>query len=272
MSKKKLNFFSYMGGKHLILNKLLKLIPSHKIYVEPFGGSGKLLLNKIPAQHEVYNDADIRIANLFYVVAHRFEEFNEKVNRLVYARAIYDKIFKEADNVKELGDVDRAVSFYFRIKSTFASKITSKSFAYSFTDSQASRYFNGLRELPYIHERLKNVLTLNNDYDIILSEYVNNKDVFIYSDPPYFNAEHYYNAKFSLEDHKKMLGLLKQAQCKWLLSGYANDLYDEELKDFYRLEIPSVKPSYGITEANKNTTNKRPEALEILWSNYPIKL
>jgi DNA adenine methylase len=261
-----------MGGKHLILNKILRLIPSHKVYVEPFGGSGKVLLNKLPAKYEIYNDADIRIANLFYVVAHKFEEFYEKVNRLVYSRVIYDNIFKEADKVKELGDVDGAVYFYYRIKATFASKITTKSFAYSFTDSQASRYFNGLRELPYIHERLQKVLTLNSDYGIILSEYMNNEDAFIYLDPPYFNAEHYYNAKFTIEDHKKMLNMLKQAKCKWLLSGYANELYDTELKDFYRLEIPSVKPSYGITEANKHLTNERPKVNEILWANYEIKL
>jgi DNA adenine methylase len=259
-----------MGGKHYILNNLLKLIPSHKTYVEPFGGSGKLLLNKLPAQQEVYNDGDIRVANLFYVVANRFEEFYEKVNRLVYSRAIYDDIFKKADAVKELGDVNGAVYFYFRIKSTFASKLTSKSFAYSFTDNQSGRYFNGLRELTYIHERIKKVLTLNKDYDIILSEYMNNENTFIYLDPPYFNAEHYYDAEFGLEDHKNMINLLKQAKCKWLLSGYANDLYDEELKDYYRIEIPSVKSSYGLTEANKHLTNTRPRSLEILWANYTL--
>jgi DNA adenine methylase len=101
---------------------------------------------------------------------------------------------------------------------------------------------------------------------------MNDENAFIYLDPPYFNAEFYYNAKFGLEDHKHMLSLLKQAKAKWLLSGYANDLYDAELKDFYRVEIPSVKPSYGITEANKHLTNERPKALEILWANYEIKL
>jgi site-specific DNA-adenine methylase len=69
-----------------------------------------------------------------------------------------------------------------------------------------------------------------------------------------------------------MLNFLKRAKCKWLLSGYSNELYDEELKDFYRLEIQSVKPSYGITEANKHLDKTRPKALEILWSNYPITL
>jgi DNA adenine methylase len=261
-----------MGGKHLILNKLLKLIPKHQTYIEPFGGSGKLLLNKIPSQQEIYNDIDIRIANLFYVVANKFDEFYSKLNRLVYSRAIYDRFFKEESNVKELGDVDRAVMFYYRIRSTFASKLVSKSFAYSFTDNQAGRFFNGLNHLPYINKRLQGVLILNKNYDIILSEYINDDKAFIYLDPPYFGAEFYYSSGFTAEDHKNMISFLKRAKCKWLLSGYSNELYDEELKDFYRLEIPSVKPSYGLTEANKHLTNSRPKALEILWSNYPITL
>jgi len=38
--------FPYMGGKYYMINTLLKVIPSHRIYVEVFGGSAKLLLNK----------------------------------------------------------------------------------------------------------------------------------------------------------------------------------------------------------------------------------
>jgi DNA adenine methylase len=269
---KKLNFFAYMGGKHYILNKLLKLIPKHTTYVEPFGGSGKLLLNKLPSQQEVYNDGDVRVVNLFYVVANKFDEFYSKLNRLVYSRVIYDEFYKAESGIKEIGDVDKAVAFYYRIRSTFASKIATKSFAYSYTDNQAGRFFNGVNQLPYINKRLQGVLILNKNYDIILSEYINDDKAFIYLDPPYFGAEFYYTSGFTVEDHKKMLSLLKQAKCKWLLSGYGNDLYDSELKDFYRVEIPSVKPSYGITEANKHLTNERPKALEILWANYPIKL
>jgi hypothetical protein len=37
-----------------------------------------------------------------------------------------------------------------------------------------------------------------------------------------------------------LLNILKQSKAKWLLSGYANPLYDEELKDFYRIEVPAV--------------------------------
>jgi site-specific DNA-adenine methylase len=76
----------------------------------------------------------------------------------------------------------------------------------------------------------------------------------------------------AIEDYKKMLSMLKNSKAKWLLSGYSNELYNEELEGFYRLEIPSIKTSYGITEANKHLVKERPKAVEVLWANFEIKL
>jgi DNA adenine methylase len=92
--KGKLVIFPYIGGKFYMLDVILKLIPKHDIYVEVFGGSAKVLLNKPPSNIEIYNDYDKKIANLFYVVAFKFEEFYEKVNRIVYSRALRKTVFR----------------------------------------------------------------------------------------------------------------------------------------------------------------------------------
>jgi Site-specific DNA methylase len=120
---KKLSFFPYIGGKGFLVNTIIKLISPHRIYVEPFGGSAKVLLNKEPSEIEVYNDADLRLANLFYVVAFKFDEFEEKVNKLVYSRALLRKFLRDVKLPKltldELGDVDVAVKTYFILRTTF---------------------------------------------------------------------------------------------------------------------------------------------------------
>jgi len=263
----RLNFFSYMGGKFYLLDKLLKLIPSHETYIEPFGGSAKLLLNKPPSKVEIYNDADIRLANLFYVVSNEatFNEFYEKVNRLVYSRVLLKELYSNIE-VEKLGDVNKAICFYYYLMTNFASQPLRYSFGYSFTRNEAFRFVNSVKKLPVVHERLKNILTFNESYDIILEKYVNDVSVFVYLDPPYYGAEHYYKIPFTRGDHERMLNLLKQAKFKWLLSGYDNNLYNKELRDFYRMEISSFKPSYGITKHSKY--KKRPKSQEILWSNY----
>lgn len=272
---KKLSFFPYMGGKHRILDTLLKNIPSHRIYVEVFGGSAKLLLNKAPSKLEIYNDYDKRLANLFYVTAFKFDEFCEKVNRLAYSREIYKQVandFKRAE-IEELGDVDLAVKTYFKLHATFSGQLNSYSFRSStFTNSASREFFSNVDKLALIHERLKNVTIECKAYDKMIEKYTDREDAFIYLDPPYFNAEQYYDAKFKLKDHEKMLSMLRNSKAKWLLSGYSNELYDSELKDFYKLEIQSVKTSYGMTEATKHLSNERPRSTEILWANYEIKL
>lgn len=57
----------YLGGK-TALPPGLSAFPAHKIYVEPFGGSGAVLLNKQPAWMEVYNDLYDRVVNFFEVL------------------------------------------------------------------------------------------------------------------------------------------------------------------------------------------------------------
>ena len=108
-------FFPYVGGKRYMLKLILRMIPKHRVYVEVFGGSGKVLLNKSRSEVEVWNDYDRRLANLFHVVVFKFEEFYEKVRVLVYSRELYREYLRELRGVGrvEIGDVDMAVKAYY---------------------------------------------------------------------------------------------------------------------------------------------------------------
>jgi DNA adenine methylase len=256
-----------------MLDVILKLIPEHEVYVEVFGGSAKVLLNKPPSDIEIYNDYDKRIANLFYVVAFKFDEFYEKVSRLVFSRASGEHFLKDYHKTKltELGDVDLAVKTYYLLRTNFSGKMASTySFRLSFGGRKniAKTFFNALSELELIHKRLQHVIIESVDFRNLLSKVVDRENVFIYLDPPYYGTEYHYNPNFSEQDHKDLLNLIKQSKAKWLLSGYANPLYDEELKDFYRIEVPAVKHSYAITMHSQ--AKEKPKAIEVLWANYDI--
>jgi len=98
-----------------MLRYILRMVSKHRVYVEVFGGSGKVLLNKPKSEIEVWNDYDRRLTNLFHVVVFKFDEFYEGVSGLVYSRELYRRYRRELREVSciEVGDVDVAVKTYY---------------------------------------------------------------------------------------------------------------------------------------------------------------
>jgi len=262
-------FFGYVGGKHFLLKHLLPLIPQHKVYVEPFCGSAKLFFAKTPSQIEVLNDKNKLIANLFYCVSFHFEEFYQKVSTLVYSRALLKLFVKELKRISDLNipDVELAVKTYYIFNTAFSGNAKSLAISFSKKRNVATSFHNKISSLYLIHERLKNVLIECSDFEEVIKRY-DSEDTFFYLDPPYYGTEHYYDGNFTEEDHKRLLSLLKQVKGKWLLSGYSNELYENELKEFNRLEFQAVKYSYGLTQNSKQ--KERPQAVEVVWFNYEI--
>ena len=66
------------GGKFYLWKWIIAQFPEHDTYVEPFGGAASVLLNKKPAQVEVYNDLDERITRLFRIIRDHGEEFSRR--------------------------------------------------------------------------------------------------------------------------------------------------------------------------------------------------
>ena len=48
----------YLGGKSRLAQQILRRLPDHTCYCEPFCGSAKILFAKTPSKCEVLNDAD----------------------------------------------------------------------------------------------------------------------------------------------------------------------------------------------------------------------
>ena len=65
------------------------------------------------------------------------------------------------------------------------------------------------------------------------------KDTLIYCDPPYLpelRKKNIYAQEMSLENHIKLLELLKRSKSKIVLSGYDSELYNDMLSNWFTAE------------------------------------
>ena len=69
----------YPGSKWRIADWIISHFPEHKVYCEPFFGSGAVFFNKSPVYIETINDLDGNIVNLFRVC----REYPEKLAQLI---------------------------------------------------------------------------------------------------------------------------------------------------------------------------------------------
>ncbi len=57
----------YPGSKWRIADWIIEHFPAHKVYCEPFFGSGAVFFNKPPLYIETINDIDGDVVNLFRI-------------------------------------------------------------------------------------------------------------------------------------------------------------------------------------------------------------
>lgn len=68
MSEIKRPVLRYHGGKFRLAPWIIAQMPPHRIYVEPYGGGGSVLMQKPRSYAEVYNDRWETVVNVFRVL------------------------------------------------------------------------------------------------------------------------------------------------------------------------------------------------------------
>src|SRR5918994_7516460 len=64
----------YPGSKWTLAERTVEQFQPHFHYVEPYFGSGAVFFSKPPARHEVINDRNQQVTNLFAMLRDRTEE------------------------------------------------------------------------------------------------------------------------------------------------------------------------------------------------------
>ena len=247
------------GGKWRLAPWIIRHLPAHDAYLEPYGGAASVLLRKPPAPLETINDLHGRLVNFFTILRSRPDELVCAVELTPYARAEFQRAHQQADDPLE--DARRLFVLANQGRGGAASGRTRAGWRAEHNPTHRlvpPRDFTAAH-LRAIAARLKHVQIEHADALAVIAHY-DAAGTLHYVDPPYVRAarnprsQSRYAHDLSDADHRALAELLHQVQGMVVLSGYPTELYAELYGDWQRLDRHA--------RADAGTTR-----IESLWRN-----
>ena len=102
--------FVYIGAKTAHLDWIFSFFPEHDTFVDVFGGSGSVIMNKVPGKNDVYNDINGRLCNFYRVL--RDEYKRNQLQDLIALTPYSREEFKDDRHKTSEDDVEDARLFY----------------------------------------------------------------------------------------------------------------------------------------------------------------
>ena len=233
-------FIPWIGSKEKLIPYIWQVFPPNpKLYLEPFGGGGALLLGMQPkvSRMDIYNDFNCDLVNLFlcarectvqlvrelkFIPFHSRAEFDLLKEFMKHKELLQQRIADERNAVMEcfsgeereellqilcerssLFDVQRAAAYYKVCRGSFSGTTTS-------FGVKPNNLTNFLYLFDDASKRLQDVIIENKDCLDIIRER-DGSDSLIYCDPPYFDAESLYAVDFPKEKHAEHFAAEKSA-------------------------------------------------------------
>ncbi len=261
------------GGKSYLAKDIIRLMPSHLHYVEPYFGGGAVLLAKNPLGiSEVVNDIYGGLTNFWQVLQDekKFSAFQRRIEATPFSQVEFEDAQYHNLRLLQHRDIDAAVAFFVYCRQSRAGQMKdfatiSRNRTRRKMNEQASAWLSAIEGLPAIHERLKRVVILNDNALNVIKTQDGQKTLF-YLDPPYMAETRasvdVYDHEMSDASHHSLLEMLSDIQGKFLLSGYRNSLYDNFAKQNKWNRMDFERPN----NAAGGTTKRR--MIECVWMNY----
>ena len=227
----------FHGAKWLLAQWILAHFPQHECYVEPFGGSAAVLLQKPRSWLEVYNDKDREVVGFFRAL-------REQPADLIRAIELtpFSKVEWELAQQHDPDPIESARRFYVRAYQSIAGataqwntgwrrqKVVSKQNGKK-AMTPAAISFMGTEHLYQVAARLRGVMLECDDAGSVIERYDSPETLF-YLDPPYPSStrgrwkKHAYAHEMTDDQHCELARAACAACGFVLISGYQCELYD----------------------------------------------
>lgn len=246
----------YPGAKWNIAKWIVSRMPDHRMYVEPFFGSGAVLFLKPQVKIEILNDLDGRVVNLFRVIREHPEELASLVEMTPWSREEYYAAYEISED-----PVEDARRFLVRCWQAHGTKIVHRTgWRADAPESSGTARTAVWSKLPKrilaATERLKPCYIESRPAVEVIRRY-RRAECLIYADPPYLLSTRscpYYAVEMSGDEHIELLDALSDHPGPVLLSGYDSQTYEDLLE--------------GWSTARRNVyAEKGRMRQEVLWMN-----
>ncbi|GAC1691033.1 MAG: DNA adenine methylase [Ktedonobacteraceae bacterium] len=252
----------YPGAKWSRADWIIKHLPTFRMYVEPYFGSGAIFFSLLEApEYAVLNDKSRSVVNLFEMIRTRGPELCAQVELTPWARDEYDAAYQLT------GDpLEDARCFLVRCWQAHGTRLNAKTGWRNRGSADGGLTYSLWNQVPdriaAVIEKLKYAEIENRDALEIIERYSDDEHCLMYVDPPYMMATRtgplYEHEMAKDSEHIALLDALCKHVGPVVLSGYAHPLYDERLKDWQRV-------------TKQSAVEKGQTRIEVLWLNAKAK-
>jgi len=249
----------YPGGKTKLKKEIIKYIPPHKVYVEPFVGGGSVFFAKQPAEKEVINVIDKDLVRFYRYFKRRDVSVKRCDMRPSRER------FNRYKTHKPKTPQQYVCSYLYRKKWSYAG--ASNSFLGKIvknpkggSECRLGDKYCGIKQITSEHKaRLSGVKIENKDFKQVVKEN-DSKNTFIYMDPPYPDTYDYGKPPV---DPEEVCKLAAKAKGKVLISYNDHPTVRKAAKK-YGLKIKRIRTRYTMGSDGGRVVT------ELLISNYDL--
>ena len=268
----------YPGGKSRAVKKMAEFFPlfsDYKEFREPFLGGGSVALYIT----QMYPHLDIWVNDLYEPLYTFWKQLqlngNEIKNQLVQLKQRHPDpssakyLFLESKeylgkDARSCDPTARAVSFYIVNKCSFSGLTESSSFSRQASDSNFS--MRGIEKLPYYQQLIQKWNITNLSYEQLL---VDEKDIFVYLDPPYDIKSSLYGRKGNMHrgfDHDKFYYDCDKFKCDQMVSYNSSNLIKSRFIDWKPYEYDHTYTMRSVGEYMQEQQSRK----ELLLLNYVV--
>lgn len=247
-----------LGSKAKISMKIQQYFPKHDIYIEPFFGCGGMFFSKPKAKHNICNDLDGEIFNLYTIIQSHAKELIELIDETPLSEHLFEhwKVNKETEPLR------KALRFLCLTNLSFGGLMNTFSTNILTQDKE-----NFARIINNAFKQMGNTKFLNKDFRELLKNLnfphgdLDKVNCFIYADPPYIGTNDTFEHSFTENDTMDLFEILNEIGIRFMISEFDTP-FILGLADKYKLNVITLGE-------RKNLMNKRTEILITNYENAP---